>query len=474
MRPRTPRLACALAGFPAIWLAIWLAAACGGPPGPHGPGGDALAVATDPHLIEMETEATAGLVPAAVDAQLAVRIRVSAGKLPGGDRPPLNLTLVLDTSGSMDGEAIVAARDAARDLVSRMADRDRVAIVVFHSTAEVLVPTTTLEPGARARIDEAIARVEARGTTAMAEGLQLGIQQATAGRVAGSIDRIVLLGDGVPNDPTLLPQLVATARDLRLPITALGLGIEFDPVMLGQIALDTGGVYRYLDAPEAVAQVFDDELLRMQQVVGRNLVLELRPGPGVALESMPGLTEAGTVRYAMLGDLSAGEIRDVIVPVSITGRRDGASVELLDAVLTFDDAVAASGQHRRTGYASAKASADAAAVAASVRVELAIARDRARAAAAILHAIALAQGGDLTGAYATLDAAEAEARRLADASGDDELRTLADRMKEVRGYLAQMVQQQLAGLNAAPTAAGEDAMRRAHESATGVMAPRAP
>ena len=347
MRPRTPRLACALAGFPAIWLAIWLAAACGGPPGPHGPGGDALAVATDPHLIEMETEATAGLVPAAVDAQLAVRIRVSAGKLPGGDRPPLNLTLVLDTSGSMDGEAIVAARDAARDLVSRMADRDRVAIVVFHSTAEVLVPTTTLEPGARARIDEAIARVEARGTTAMAEGLQLGIQQATAGRVAGSIDRIVLLGDGVPNDPTLLPQLVATARDLRLPITALGLGIEFDPVMLGQIALDTGGVYRYLDAPEAVAQVFDDELLR----ISRQGLLAL------SLVEMRAIREqiASAVNLIVQQTRFSCGTRKVIAISEVVGMdADEGTVTLQDIFLFRQDGYDATGRvkgvHQATGY----------------------------------------------------------------------------------------------------------------------------
>ncbi len=467
MRLLTPLLAWSLA-------ALIAASACTKPPPVEGPGGGGgvLAVATDPRLIEMETEATAALVPAATSAQLAVRIRVTAGKLPGGDRPPLNLTLVLDTSGSMEGDPIVAARDAARALVKRMATHDRLAVVVFHSGAEVLIPSTTLDDGARRRIDAALAKVEARGTTAMAEGLTLGYEQAVAGRTPGSIDRLVLLGDGVPNDATTLPALIAYGRDARLPVTTLGFGLEFDPLLLGQIALETGGVYRYLDEPDAVAQVFDDELVRMQQVIGRNLYLELRPGPGVVLEAVPGFTEAGPVRYAMLGDLSAGEIRDVIVPLSLDGRRDGASIELLDAVLTFDDAVAASGSQRRTGYASTKASDDASAVAASIRVELAVARDRARAAGAILHAIALARAGDLTGAYAALDVAEAEARALATRSGDAELTTLADRMREVRGYLAAMVQAAMAGLQPEPGAAGEDAMRRAHESATQVMAPR--
>lgn len=278
----------------------------------------------DPHLIELSIDPTADKVLSEQVGELAVRIRVSAARMPPGNRPPLNLTLVLDTSGSMEGEAIEAEKRAARALVERLTPNDRVSLVVFHSSAEVLVPSTPVNPDARKKLAKAIDGIVARGTTDLALGLGLGLQQAQGGRMNGSIDRLVLLGDGVANDPAPVPALVAQAVAMRLQITTLGLGIEFDPQMLGKIAGDTGGRYHYLDQPEQVASVFEDELLQMRQVIGKNLSLALVAGPGVTLEPMGGFQPMGNGLHALLGDLSAGEIRDVIVPLKVVGRRPGA------------------------------------------------------------------------------------------------------------------------------------------------------
>ncbi|MBZ0237668.1 MAG: VWA domain-containing protein, partial [Deltaproteobacteria bacterium] len=382
-------------------VAAALLAACSG----QKPSGAPLAVSGDPRLVELAVEPTAGKVLAKEVGELAVRIRVSAARLPPGERPPLNLALVLDTSGSMEGAAIEEEKRAARELVERLTPRDRVSLVVFHSTAEVLVPATPVTDKARKQLAAAIDGITARGTTDMASGLTLGLQQAQAGRAPRSIDRVVLLGDGVPNDPAPIPGLVAQAVQQRLSITTLGLGVEFDAELLGKIATDTGGRYHYLDEPGQVAAVFEEELLKMRQVIGKNLALNIVAGPGVMLEPMGGFQPMGNGLYAVLGDLTAGEIMDVIVPLKVTGRRDGATVELVDATLTFEDATIGAGPLRRTGFASVHASADPAAVAASVKTQIALARDRARANSAILDAIAHARVGDLAGAQAILEAA---------------------------------------------------------------------
>ena len=453
-----PALLAVLASIPA-------AAACGKPrPATPGP-----AVAADPHLVEMAAETTTDLVPADSPAELAIRIRVSAARMPSAKRPPLDLVLALDTSGSMEGPAIDALRGAAHDLIERMSPRDHLAVVTFASTAEVLVPSTVLTAEAREKALDAVAHIKARGTTNMAGGLGLALGQVAAGRVSGSVDRIVLLGDGVPNDPAPLPQLIAQARADRISITALGLGLESDENLLGDIAMKTGGVYRYVDKPDAVADVFDHELTRMQTVVGRNLYLQLQPGPGVTIEPMPGLTASGPQLVATLGDLAAGESRDVIVPIKITGHRDGATVELVDALLTFDDAAGGSGSQHRDAFASARASGDADAVARSVKVEIDTARARARAASAILAAIADARSGQVDAARALLETAKTEARAVADKTGDDELRALADQMVEVEARLADLVQVQQVQPGAAPAAAPaevEEVLHRAHERAT--------
>jgi len=410
-------------------LSVTTGFACKGKPPPR--------AKKPPTLIEMAVDATSGLVAASAPSTLAVRVRVAATRMPVGERPPLNLTLVLDTSGSMEGAAIEAARQAARDLIARMTPRDRVSVVVFHSSAEVLVPVTQLTAKARQAIDAKLASIKARGTTAMAEGLSLGLDQSAQGHLPQSIDRIVLLGDGVPNDAAPFPSLVAQARARQVSITTLGLGLEYDPALLGQIAFDTGGVSRFIEKPEQVAAVFDHELVRLQQVVGHNLVLRLRAGPGVTIEEVPGLSGAAGERFAMLGDLAAGERRDVIVPLAVSGRRDGAVVELLDVELIYLDATAGRDALRQTAFVSARSSSDTAAVTAAVKVDIEVARDRASAAGAILEAITLVQGGNLEAARARLNAAEAQARDAAVRHDDAELRALADEMVEVRNHLAE-------------------------------------
>src|SRR5215510_984740 len=173
-------------------------AACGRTP--HSPflQNKAGSAATDPHLIEMSSETTTDLVPAGSPAELAIRIRVSASRVESANRPPLDLVLLLDTSGSMEGKSIEALRAAAHELVERMSPRDHLAVVTFDSTAQVVIPSTELTPDARAGALDKIDALRARGTTDMADGLALALQQVAQGRVANSIDRIVLLGDGVP------------------------------------------------------------------------------------------------------------------------------------------------------------------------------------------------------------------------------------------------------------------------------------
>jgi Ca-activated chloride channel family protein len=425
-------------------LASFLAlAACGRTPtSPFAPK-PAPAAATDPHLIEMTSDTTTDLVPAGSPTELAIRIRVSASRPPSTNRPPLDLVLLLDTSGSMEGDSIEALRKAAHDLVDKMAPHDHLAVITFDSTAQVVIPSTELTPDARVAALDKIDSLKARGTTDMSDGLALALQQAAAGRVANSIDRIVLLGDGVPNDPAPLPTLIDQARAARISITTLGLGIDFDEGLLGQMAMRTGGVYRFVDKPEAVADVFDHELTRMQTVVGRNLYLQLQPGPGVTIDDEPGLTPSGAARYAMLGDLAAGETRDVIVPVHVTGHHDGATVELVDATLTFEDSANGSGTQKRDAFASAKASDDQQAVKNAVRAEIEVARARAVAASAILQAIALARANQVPQATALLDAAEKDARAAADKFEDGDLRELIDQIVQVRAHLPDLVQTQI-------------------------------
>src|SRR5690606_10917576 len=374
-------------------LAGLLAGACGGSAATvkeveRGPA--PVAVARDPGLVEIEITPARRLVAADKPGGLAARVRIRGGVLPDADSPPVNLALVVDTSGSMEGKPIEEARRAAREVIGGLKDGDRLAIVVFHSTAELLAPSTVIDDASRADLSRRVGAMVARGTTDLQSGLAMGVQQVQGALRADGINRVVLLSDGVPNDASQIPYQAQVAGSAGIAITALGLGLDYDETLLGTIAQRSGGKFHYLETPAQVAAVMRDEVLSLRRVVARNASLALSPGPGVTIASVLGHQSqvSGRTTYVPLGELGQGETRDLFIELTVTGRVAGAVIELADAVLTFDDAVGSAGRLERRAFASVRASGDKAAIAASVDGEVVRGVERARAAAATVQVIA--------------------------------------------------------------------------------------
>jgi Ca-activated chloride channel family protein len=469
-------------------LALLLAAACGAPKKTD------VRITRDVvipqqearSLITMTAEPTASLVMADVTAKLGVRIRIHAPPLDDSKRPPLNLGLVLDTSASMRGEGIANVKAAARQIVEQMGDRDRLTLIAFSSKAKLVIESTELRGDARADALAAIDKIVADGTTDLAGGMTLGLQQVLAHRTPNGIDRIVLLADGFPNDPAPIPSIVASAAANRVAVTTLGIGVEHSQEMLTKIAQDTGGVYRYAPAADEIASVFRKELLRMQTLVAREMNLTITLGPGVELGAAPWLAAGGRSRVIPLGDLAAGEVRDVIVPLEVPGHAPGLTVELLDADLQFMHAMSAAIE-TRSAFVGVDASDDRDAVAKSMKTDVQIGQARAEAAGAILQAIQMSRAGAVDQARKLLADAEKVARKQAEKHKDAELAELADRMTDLGRNLALIrVPQPVVGMGhghgpvppqpapysamtsrpAAAPAAAERAIREAYEDAS--------
>jgi Ca-activated chloride channel family protein len=406
------------------------------------PGGRApLAVTSDPMLVEMTVEPTSSLVASNATSELGIRVRITAKELPPAKRPPLDLALVLDTSGSMEGGPIDSLRSSARALAGKLRDGDRISVVTFDSISRVLVPNTVVSPRNRGDIDKAIAGIRATGTTDLVGGLSQGLGQLLAGQFPQGINRIVLLSDGVPNSSVALPAMIASVHAQGVSVTSLGFGVDYDTVLMTQIARDTGGNFHYLDKPEDVATVFDAELVKMTTAVARNMQLYLQSGPGVTIPAMPGIQPTGDGRVlALIGDLPAGETRDLMIPISLASRGDGTIAELANVTLAFDDVIGRSGQQKREGFVAAKVSNDTAAVKAAVKMDLEVSRIRATAAAATLQAINLARAGQVAQARAGLATAitaiKTAGKKLKDPA---DLDALVKELEELSQELAQIV-----------------------------------
>jgi Ca-activated chloride channel homolog len=291
-------------------------------------------------------------------------------------------------------------------------------------------------------VKHAIEGIQARGTTDLASGLAVGLGQVLQHRVPTGINRIVLLSDGVPNNQISLAQTINSIHQQGISVTSLGLGLDYDTKLMTQIARDTGGAFHYLEKADEVAAVFDDELTKMTTVVGRNLQLVIEPGPNVSFQALPGYTLAPDGKlYAVVGDLAAGEVRDLMFPLAVAARGEGATAEVALATLTFDDVIGLTGQQKRDDFVALKTSNDATAIKAAVKIGLETARVRSMAAGATLEAITLARGGSIQPARKRIADAITAVKAAAQKLGDKELDQLVKELDELANDLSKIVPQ---------------------------------
>lgn len=382
-------------------------------------GGGQSSERQDPGVVALEGTLGNTFVAAGQAGEMLARIRVSTTPLPGGSRPPINLALVVDTSGSMEGEPIEDARDATLAILNLLREGDRVSVVAFHSTTDVLLPSTVIS-GDLNELRDKIRQMAAHGTTDMAGGLQAGLEQLITNYDPNGVNRVVLLGDGVPNDESGIVAMAQAAGERNIAVTALGLGLDYNETLMGDIARVSGGQFHYIEESEQVATVFREEVMRMERVFGRNAVVTLQPGPGVTITSVVGqnVNPVGQAVQVHLGDLHEGEARDLIVRAQVSAHRDGASVELFDAHLAFDDAVVEAGRLERRIFLGAKATANQEELSHGRNVEIERAAAQVQAAFVTVEAIRVAREGEVQRAREMLQAAETEARRYQ--TGDDD------------------------------------------------------
>lgn len=268
---------------------------------------------------------------------------------------PMNLALVIDRSGSMQGQKIVDARQAALSMVDRLRRGDRVSIVSYSDDVRVDLRSTVINERTRRAVKRAIRRISASGSTFLSGGLEAGIRETRRHLRGDQANRVLLISDGLANQGitkiSALNRIARTATQDGIVTTTLGLGADYNEDLMTAVANHGGGNYYFVERSEDLASVLDQELDQMMATVAGGATLELSLDDGVTVEEVFGYAwnRDGNRTVIRLGDVFAGQRRAILVKLRLP--RSLGSRTLGDFTVLYDDMT--SGGDR--GSASARA-----------------------------------------------------------------------------------------------------------------------
>jgi len=207
------------------------------------------------------------------------------GKVLDEDRPPCNLTFLMDVSGSMAPEnRLPMLKQAMKMLVRKLRSDDRVAIVTYAGTSGLALPSTSCAE--KQPILDAFDRLNADGSTNGGEGIQMAYRVAQENFVRGGVNRVILATDGDFNvgvtDRAQLIQMVQEKAKSGVFLTVLGVGMgNYKDATLEQLADKGNGNYAYLDTMAEARKVLVDQMGGTLVTIAKDVKIQIEFNPAV-------------------------------------------------------------------------------------------------------------------------------------------------------------------------------------------------
>ncbi|MBX7222373.1 MAG: VWA domain-containing protein [Blastocatellia bacterium] len=237
-----------------------------------------------------------------------------------GRRPPLNFGIAFDRSSSMAGKKLQHAKDAACAVVDLLSAQDTFSLVAFDTDTEVVIAATPVtDPEA---LKQVISGLRTGDMTALHAGwASTGIEVGR--RIgAGTVNRIVLLTDGIANVGEQRPEiLIARTRELAkrgITTSTIGLGQDFNEDLLIAMAEAGGGNAAHIALPSDLEAALIAEVKDAWSLVGHAPTLKLKAGKGLQLVQVLNHFPAETAEGFQLSDLRAGIPINVMAVVAAT------------------------------------------------------------------------------------------------------------------------------------------------------------
>lgn len=299
----------------------------------------ASAKSADP-VVRCRIELDQGVLPAGRTHTAVVKVTLDADR-PAHvtERPAVNLAVVLDRSGSMGGEKLEKAKEAAIEALRRLGRRDLFSLVIYDHTVETIVPA---QSAANTEwIEARIREIRSGGNTALFAGVSQGAAEIRKHVGDSFIHRIILLSDGLanvgPSSPEDLGRLGAGLMKEGISVTTVGVGSDYNEDLMARLSQNSDGNTYFVRSGSDLPRIFAAELGDVLSVVANrvNLVIECPEGVRpIGILGREGRIRGRTVELS-LNQLYGGQQKFALLEVEIPGGAAGEARPVASARVSY-------------------------------------------------------------------------------------------------------------------------------------------
>ena len=257
-------------------------------------------------------------------------------------RTPINAAIVIDRSGSMQGDRIAAAKEGARVALERLSSDDDISIVAFNHNVDVLSPAAPLR-SAQDSLKRAIDRLTADGTTALYDGVNEGGRQVEEFLSDKKVNRVVLLSDGLanvgPSSPSDLAELGRKLASRGISVSTIGLGLDYNEDLMQRLAAASDGNHVFVERPSDLKEIFDREFGDALSVSARDITITIECKLGFKPTRILGRDgEINGDRITLkLNQLQADNERYIVVELQAPSGHDEGDADIADVRVDYTD-----------------------------------------------------------------------------------------------------------------------------------------
>jgi len=257
-------------------------------------------------------------------------------------RAPLNVSIVIDKSGSMQGEKMEAAKRAAKAAVERLRKDDIVSIIAYDTTVSIVQPAIRIgDVKTTQPILAAIDLVNAGGSTALFAGVSMGAGELRKDLGSGRVNRLVLLSDGLanigPSSPGELAELGISLGREGINVTTLGLGLDYNEDLMSRLASSSDGNHMFIDSVNDLERAYAMEFGDAMTVVARDASVIIRCADGVRPVRSLGRDAIinGQAARIDIGQIGSQRTKYCLLEVELPAGADGGSAEVASVDVSY-------------------------------------------------------------------------------------------------------------------------------------------